>query len=166
MATSAAASETPGQSVYVDEMIGNDESGDGSIQKPYQSAAQAIVNHGPSPPLVIMTRKSEEEEWAAIGISALKKARKGAEGIEKKKKKALEAQSKAAEKAAEQEKAKNLVIEEDMTLPAATKVGPIPGLRVAILIRCIRPRLNISRSIEENVFVYLDGFIGCDLKAR
>jgi asparaginyl-tRNA synthetase len=122
MATSTTDSATEGLSVYVDEQIGSDETGDGSIQKPYHSAAQAIVNHGPSPPLNILTRKTETDEWAPIGISALKKARKGAEGIEKKKQKALEAEAKAAEKAAEKGKVKDLVLEEDASLPAAVRV--------------------------------------------
>lgn len=108
--------------MYVDEQIGSDETGDGTIQTPYHNAAQAIVNHGPSPPLNILTRKKESDEWAPIGISALKKARKGAEGIEKKKQKALEAEAKAAEKAAEKGKVKDIVLEEDASLPAAVKV--------------------------------------------
>jgi asparaginyl-tRNA synthetase len=123
MASSTAQTTTEGLTIYVDEKIGSDETGDGSIQKPYASAAQAIVNHGPSPPLNIFTRKSEEEEWTAIGISALKKARKGAEGIEKKKKKALEAEAKAADKALDLEKLKTVALEEDKSLPAATKVS-------------------------------------------
>jgi asparaginyl-tRNA synthetase len=122
MATSTTDSATEGLSVYIDEQIGSDETGDGSIQKPYHSAAHAIVNHGPSPPLNILTRKTETDEWAPIGISALKKARKGAEGIEKKKQKALEAEAKAAEKAAEKGKVKDLVLEEDASLPAAVRV--------------------------------------------
>ncbi|CAG7853020.1 Asparagine--tRNA ligase, cytoplasmic; AltName: Full=Asparaginyl-tRNA synthetase; Short=AsnRS [Serendipita indica DSM 11827] len=121
MASTSTDTPTDAVTVYVDEKVGSDDAGDGSIQKPYQSAAQAIVNHGPSPPLVILTRKSEEEEWVAIGISALKKARKGAEGIEKKRQKALAAEAKAAEKAAAQEKAKDVVLEEDLSLPQAVK---------------------------------------------
>lgn len=123
MATSSTDSPAEGLSVYVDEQIGSDEAGDGTIQKPYHSGAQAILNHGPSPPLNILTRKSETEEWTPIGVSALKKARKGAEGMEKKKKKALEAEAKASEKAAEQAKTKDTILEEDMSLPEATKVG-------------------------------------------
>lgn len=123
MASTSADTPVDATTVYIDEKVGSDDAGDGSIQKPYQSPAQAIVNHGPSPPLVIMTRKSEEEEWAAIGISALKKARKGAEGIEKKKQKALAAEAKAADKAAAQEKSKDVVLEEDSSLPQAVKVS-------------------------------------------
>lgn len=122
MATTSADASVPELTVYVDEQSGSDEAGDGSIQKPYQSAAQAIVNHGQSPPLAILLRKKEDEEWAAIGVSALKKAKKGAEGIEKKKKKAAEAEAKAADKAAEQEKLKSVVLVEDESLPKAIKV--------------------------------------------
>lgn len=119
---------TDGPTVYVDEHIGSDESGDGSIQKPYASPAHAIVIHGACPPLVILTRKKEDEEWAPIGISALKKARKGAEGIEKKRKKAQEAETKAADKAAEQDKVKSVVLIEDESLPKAVKVRSFPYL--------------------------------------
>jgi asparaginyl-tRNA synthetase len=126
MATTSTDTAAEGLTVYVDEHIGSDESGDGSIQKPYASAALAIVNHGTCPPLVILTRKKEDEEWAPIGISALKKARKGAEGIEKKRKKAQEAEAKAADKAAEQEKFKSVVLVEDESLPKAVKVPQFP----------------------------------------
>jgi hypothetical protein len=127
MATTSSDTAAQVPTVYVDEQIGSDESGDGSIQKPYASAAHAIVIHGACPPLVILTRK-KDEEWAPIGISALKKARKGAEGIEKKRKKAQEAEAKAAEKAAEQEKVKSVVLAEDESLPKAVKVRSFPYL--------------------------------------
>jgi len=158
MSTPPAGLATEGVSVYVDEQIGSDETGDGTIQKPYHTAAQAIVNHGPSPPLNILTRKAETDDWAAIGTSALKKARKGAEGIEKKRQKALEAAAKAASKASEQEKAKDLVLEEDPSLPAAVKVrlfDPGMGGKSHLL---GRPKSNTLRNIEDRESEFLDGF--------
>lgn len=125
MSTSAAEIPSEGPTVYVDEQIGSDETGDGSIQKPYRSAAQALVNHGSSPTPSILIRKSETEEYAAIAPTTLKKARKGAEVIEKKKQKAIEAEKKALEKAAELERSKSTVLEEDTSLPPAIKVIPL-----------------------------------------
>ncbi|KAG8783001.1 hypothetical protein FRC16_002507, partial [Serendipita sp. 398] len=72
-------------------------------------------------PTKILVRKAEADEWQEITATALKKARKGAEGIEKKRKKALEAEAKAAEKAIQQEKTSAIVLEEDTSLPQAIK---------------------------------------------
>lgn len=117
------------KTVYVDETTGSDESGDGTQAQPYKSAAHAIFVQGPSPPLVIMTRKSDTEQYASIGVSPLKKARKGAEGLEKQRKKALEAEAKAKEQAGLLEKSKGIILTENPDLPKAVKVR-------RILLRC------------------------------
>ncbi|KAG8812919.1 hypothetical protein FRC18_002749 [Serendipita sp. 400] len=121
MATTSTSSSAEILEIYIEEQNGSDEIGDGSIQKPYQSAAQAVFNHNSSPNLKILVRKAEADEWQEITATALKKARKGAEGIEKKRKKALEAEAKAAEKAIQQEKTSAIVLEEDTSLPQAIK---------------------------------------------
>jgi asparaginyl-tRNA synthetase len=110
------------KSVYVDETTGSDESGDGTQAQPYKSPAYAIFAQGPSPPLVIMTRKSDTEQYAPIGVSPLKKARKGAEGLEKQRKKAFEAEAKAKEQAELLEKSKAITLTENPDLPKAVKV--------------------------------------------
>lgn len=168
MATTTADTATSELSVYVDEQIGSDETGDGSIQKPYHSAAQAIVERGPCPPLIILTRKAESDEWAPIGVSALKKARKGAEGIEKKRKKAAEAEAKAAEKAAEQERVKSVVLVEDESLPKAVKVSHtlLPYLAWRFPTTRHRQRSNILSNIGDNESESPDGFIDFVLRAR
>jgi asparaginyl-tRNA synthetase len=110
------------RTVYVDETAGSDESGDGTQAQPYKSAAYAIFAHNPSPPLAIMIRKSDTEEYAAIGVSPLKKAKKGAEGLEKQRKKVLEAEAKAKEQAELLEKSKAIILTENPDLPKAVKV--------------------------------------------
>jgi hypothetical protein len=166
MASTSTDTAAEGPTVYVDEQIGSDEAGDGSIQKPYASAAHAIVTHGACPPLIILTRKKEDEEWAQIGISALKKARKGAEGIEKKRKKAQEAEAKAADKAAEQDKAKSIVLVEDESLPKAVKVRSLPYLGWHIFTIFDRRRSSIWSSTEVNESESLDGFTDYVLRER
>ena len=113
------------KTVYVDETAGSDESGDGTLAQPYKSAAHAIFAQGPSPPLVIMTRKSDTEEYAPIGVSPLKRAKKGAEALEKQRKKALEAEAKAKEQAELLEKSKAITLTENPDLPKAVKVRSI-----------------------------------------
>lgn len=113
------------KNVYIDETAGSDESGDGTQGQPYKSAAHAIFAQGPSPPLAIMIRKSDTEEYSPIGVSPLKKARKGAEGLEKQRKKALEAEAKAKEQLELLEKSKAITITENPDLPKAVKVRSI-----------------------------------------
>jgi asparaginyl-tRNA synthetase len=125
-ATAMASTETKDiETVYVDETAGSDESGDGTRAQPYKSAAHAIFAQGPSPPLAIMIRKSDTEEYAPIGVSPLKKARKGAEGLEKQRKKALETEAKAKEQAELLEKSKAITLTENPGLPKAVKVRDI-----------------------------------------
>jgi asparaginyl-tRNA synthetase len=111
--------------VYVDETAGSDESGDGTQGQPYKSAAHAIFAQGPSPPLAIMTRKSDADQYSPIGVAPLKRARKGAEGLQKQRKKALEAEAKANEQAELLEKSKAITLTENPDLPKAVKVRSI-----------------------------------------
>lgn len=114
--------------IYVDETAGSDTTGQGTQEAPYQSLAQAIFAHGDSATLLI--RKSPEATYDEPTQSALKKAKKGAEGIAKKKKKAEElAERDAKEKGEERERkerlleeSKKIVLNEDASLPKATKV--------------------------------------------
>jgi len=116
------------KTVYVDETAGSDESGDGTQEQPYKSAAHAVFAQGPSPPLAIMIRKSDTEQYAPIGVSPLKKARKGAEGLEKQRKKALEAKAKASEQAELLEKSKAITLTENPDLPKAVKVRSLTAV--------------------------------------
>ena len=112
---------------HVDEAIGSDETGKGTSEQPYQSLAFAVYSH-PDGPFVI--RKDASTPFDEPTQSALKKAKKGADGIEKKRKKAEElAEREAKESAAAREKrekkleeSKKIVLVQDPSLPAAVKV--------------------------------------------
>ncbi|KAI0300466.1 asparaginyl-tRNA synthetase [Multifurca ochricompacta] len=74
-------------SVYVDEAAGSDLTGVGSLDVPYQSIAHALFLHGQT----ITVRYEEPTQ------SALKKAKKGADGLEKKRRKAEELAAREAQ---------------------------------------------------------------------
>ena len=72
--------------IYIDDSSGSDEAGKGTAEAPYQSLAFAIFTHGPEAKL--LTRKDPNAPYEEPTQSALKKAKKGADGLEKKRKKA------------------------------------------------------------------------------
>lgn len=129
-------------SVYVNEKAGEDAAGCGSQEKPYQTAAYAQFV---APESSILVHKENDEtkefEYVEISASALKKAKKGAEGLKKKQEKQAKQEQDAAKKAADA--AKKLAeldlveITEDTSLPAADKIklksiGDFIGKRVAV----------------------------------
>ncbi|AQZ10044.1 DED81 (YHR019C) [Zygosaccharomyces parabailii] len=115
-------------SIYVNESSGIDGlSTVGSADKPFQTASYALFAQGEGnnePKLLVF--KKEDNEYQEISASALKKARKGAEGLKKKalKQKELDAkrQQQQAENAAKQMAALDIKIEENKSLPAAHRV--------------------------------------------
>lgn len=114
-------------SVYVHEKTGSDSADAGSEQKPYLSAAFAAFSLPESKILVYkQVEDSEEYAYTEISASALKKAKKGAEGLKKKAEKAVKQQE--AQKAKDAEKALKIAdldlisIEEDTLLPPARKI--------------------------------------------
>lgn len=119
-------------SFYIDETAGSDTTGQGTQEAPYQTLALAIFNHGESATFQI--RKSPEATYDEPTQSSLKKAKKNASGLEKKKKKQEElAEREAQEKNEEREKkekvleeSKKIVLIEDAALPKATKVPYMP----------------------------------------
>jgi len=113
-------------SIYIDETSGSD-TGKGTQEEPYQSLGQALFNHGPTASYLI--RKDQTVEYNEPTQSSLKKAKKTADGIEKKKKKQEElTEREVKEKGEEREKreklleeSKKIILEEDISLPKATK---------------------------------------------
>ena len=113
--------------VYVDEAAGSDETGKGTQELPYKSLAFAVYSSGGAKYLI---RKDTTADYNEATQSALKKATKGADGIEKKRKKAEElAAREDGEKKAERERkeklleeSKKIVLEEDLALPKAVRV--------------------------------------------
>lgn len=113
---------------YVDETSGSDTSGNGSQESPYQSLAFALFTHGQSE--AVLLRKDSTGTYEEPTQSALKKAKKNADGLEKKRKKQEEAtEREAREKGEESQKreklledSKKIVLVEDAILPKAVKV--------------------------------------------
>ena len=116
--------------VYVDEASGSDEAGKGTRELPFKSLAFAVYSSDGLANTKYLIRKDSTADYDEATQSALKKAKKGADGIEKKKKKAEElAAREDNEKKAERERkeklleeSKKIVLEEDPALPKAAKV--------------------------------------------
>ncbi|KAF9584279.1 hypothetical protein BGW38_006991 [Lunasporangiospora selenospora] len=117
---------------YVDETKGSDETGNGTLEAPYQSAVKAIQAHGDTVKVQIWKPAAGEEAegYSLISGAALKKAVKKVAELEKKAKKIAEqaAEQAAKDQAATEERerileaAKAVVLKEDTSLPAATKI--------------------------------------------
>lgn len=116
--------------IHVDETSGSDDTGKGTLEEPYKSLGQALFNHGLTAASYLI-RKDQTVQYDEPTQSSLKKAKKTADGIEKKKKKQEElAERHAKEKGEENEKreklleeSKKIILEEDVSLPKATKVS-------------------------------------------
>lgn len=114
--------------IHIDETTGSDTTGTGTQDQPYQSLAFALFTHGQSEACVI--RKDASGTYEEPTQSSLKKAKKTADGLEKKRKKQEELLARdAKEKGDEKEKreklleeSKSIVLVEDPSLPKATKV--------------------------------------------
>ncbi|KAH8103470.1 asparaginyl-tRNA synthetase [Cristinia sonorae] len=128
--------------IHIDEAAGSDDTGKGTPELPYQSLAFAVYSH---PTASYLIRKDSAGTYEEPTQSALKKAKKGADGIEKKKKKAEElAEREAKEKKEERERreklleeSKKIVLQEDPALPAAkkaklSKLTDLRGSRVRV----------------------------------
>ncbi|CUM65045.1 uncharacterized protein PRCAT00002665001 [Priceomyces carsonii] len=128
--------------VYVHEQSGIDYPSGGSEKNPFQSSAYAYFTH-PESTILVFKKLEEDKEiygYGELSASALKKAKKGADGIRKK----LEKQAKLVEQKQKQEEeatlklaALDISIEEDKSLPEAKKIRlrDIPenlGNRIAV----------------------------------
>lgn len=114
--------------IHIDESSGSDSTGKGTLEEPYQSLAQAVYAHGEG--VKFRIRKTVDVEYEEPTPTSLKKAKKNAQGIEKKKRKEEEQAAMDAKKQGEDkerrekllEESKKIVLNEDPSLPAATKV--------------------------------------------
>ena len=156
--------------IYIDETSGSDDTVKGTQEEPYKSLGQALFNHGPSASYLI--RKDQTVQYDEPTQSSLKKAKKTADGIEKKKKKQEELAERSAKENVEEkekrekllEESKKIVLEEDISLPKATKVSNIIYFSIfhfrIVLTQFLHSRkLDISPIYGQNEFVYSDGFI-------
>lgn len=124
---------------HVDETKGSDETGNGSIETPYLSAAKAIQAHGEAVKIQVWKAATADEPagYAPISGAAMKKAvKKAAEADKKARKQAEQAAEQAAkDKAAADERervleaAKKIVLTQDSSLPAATKIKIRDGVQ-------------------------------------
>jgi asparaginyl-tRNA synthetase len=114
--------DVPANAVFVDGDKGKDEAGRGGKDAPFETAGFAVYSSGESTPIVVV----KDGQMDLISASALKKAKKNADGIAKKAEKAAKAAeqqtAKDAEEAKKIEASKNVVIKEDASLPKATKI--------------------------------------------
>lgn len=123
--------------IHIDESTGSDTTGKGTPDQPYQSLAFALFTHGSSDGF--LTRKDSSGTYEEPTQSSLKKAKKTADGLEKKRKKQEElAEQKAKAQGDEQEKreklleeSKKIVLTEDVSLPSAkkAKISQLSDLR-------------------------------------
>ncbi|ORX97668.1 asparaginyl-tRNA synthetase [Basidiobolus meristosporus CBS 931.73] len=117
-----------GAIVFVDEVNGSDETGNGSQETPFQTPVVALQKAGDN--ITIKVQKTAEEGYKDISGAALKKAKKKVEELQRKAKKAEEQQkseadkanARAAEEAKRLEEAKKIVLTEDSSLPKAEKI--------------------------------------------
>ncbi|KAK5779301.1 asparagine--tRNA ligase DED81 PWA37_004175 [Arxiozyma heterogenica] len=163
-------------SLYIKDSTGVDElTITGTREQPFKTPAFAlfanITNNGTDaaePKLFVF--KDEENDFVEITASALKKARKGAEGLKKKAIKAKEQEAKLEqqklENAAKQMAALNIKIEEDKSLPEAKKY------KILKAYGAVGERVKVSgwvhrlRSNKKVVFIVLrdgTGYLQCVL---
>lgn len=128
--------------VYIDQAVGVDAPGSGTIDRPYQTLAYAIFTT-PSADVdrtVFQIRKSADTEYDAPTQSAAKKAKKDAQGLEKKRLKAEAEEKDARERQYRREKrleeSRKVVLVEDTSLPTPVKVCPNHA-RVLVILRVL-----------------------------
>ncbi|AMD22141.1 HGL199Wp [Eremothecium sinecaudum] len=112
--------------VFINDSTGRDElSRSGTEQEPFQTAAYALFasKSDDEPKLMVYKKDEEVDGYFEISPSALKKARKGAEGLKKKaiklEEQAKRQQEQEAKDAAKKLELMNITIEEDKNLPKA-----------------------------------------------
>lgn len=158
-----------GQTVFVSEARGrDDESAAGTQQSPYQTPAYALYVKGQDAEVKV---EKEGGEFEAITPSALKKAKKGADGLAKKAEKAKKAAEDKAKRDADEarrlEEAKKIVIKEDPSLPAAKRIKIRQGTESRHTRVRVQGWIHRLRAQKGVVFIVLrdgTGFLQCVLQ--
>lgn len=160
-------------SVYIHEVKGVDETDvAGTQEQPFKTAAFALFSSETEPKLFVY--KEADGEYQEISASALKKARKGCEGLKKKaikqKEQDAKKQQQDADNAAKQMAALNIKIEEDKSLPEAKKckIGQsyeLVGQRVKISgwIHRLRSNKKVMFIVLRDGYGYLQSVLTGDL---
>lgn len=110
--------------MYISESRGSDEAGDGTEAAPLKTVLAALRKAAVEPfPQIYVDSKTADEKWAPVSESQLKKQKKL---WQQEKRKEDASRAKQIEDAKRREKnleeAKNVVIEEDKSLPAAIQI--------------------------------------------
>ena len=117
--------------IYIDQTGGVDAASRGTIDQPYQTLAYAIFSTSAADNTQYQIRKGPEAEYDAPTQSATKKAKKDAQGLEKKRLKAEADERDARERQEKREKrleeSKKIVLVEDPSLPTPIKVCSCHG---------------------------------------
>lgn len=109
--------------VYTSEKHGNDETGDGSEEKPFQNAIHAFRKHGENVTIYVDSKDETKGKWEPLAKSQFKKIRDRVKDEERKEKAAAEREEKDRQLREERlEKAKKVVITEDKSLPTAKQL--------------------------------------------
>lgn len=153
--------------IYTSESKGNDETGDGTKDKPLKTVLQAMRKAGKEPfPVIYCDSKQEGQVYDPVAKSQLKKVQKIWQREQYKKADLDEASKKDAERREKNlEEAKKITIENDASLPAPTKIK----LRDAVKTRDTRVKIfgwvhRIRRQGKNLMFVILrdgSGFLQC-----
>jgi hypothetical protein len=115
---------------YVDETAGSDLTGVGSQEAPYQSLAYALFVQGHS--ATVLIRKDSSIDYEEPTQSAIKKAKKGADGLEKKRRKAEELAEREAQAQGEEREKRERLLEESKKIELVEDAS----LSAAIQVRC------------------------------
>lgn len=151
--------------VYVHEKTGSDAPERGSKDQPLQTAAYAAFTQ-PEAKIYVFKTTEDGEGYEEISASALKKAKKGADGLRKKQEKARAAAENAKSTEAKLEDLLVVDIVEDPSLPDAKKtklrdVGASVGTRVAV--RGWIHRLRLQKGLGFVTVRDGTGFLQCVL---
>lgn len=128
--------------MYINEFSGVDDiSISGSEKEPFKTAAYGLfsVKNGDEPKLMVFKKNEDSEGYVEITASALKKARKGRELLQKKSaKQAEQVRSDNAREAAKKLEMMNIRVEEDKNLPVAER------MRIENVYSAIEKRVKVS----------------------
>lgn len=115
--------------LYTSEKKGNDETGDGTKEKPFKSILQAMRKAGKEPfPVIYVDGKNDGVEYEPVAKSQLKKVQKilVREGFKSNEKNKREEED-AGKRAKNLDEAKKIKIEEDKSLPTAVRIRIVDG---------------------------------------
>ncbi|KAK9364154.1 hypothetical protein V1504DRAFT_443750 [Lipomyces starkeyi] len=156
----------PGGTIFIDDFTGVDViSAGASTTSPVKSTAFAVYTFPNAPAYYL--RRQADSPFEPISSSALKKAKKGAEGLAKKAKAAEELKvKKDADEAKRLEEASKIVIKPDMSLPEAKHIkirGGAANRETRVVVQGWVHRLRQQKGLAFLVLRDGTGFLQCVL---